>query len=100
MQPECDDEFEEITDKLSRVILTTAILDIDEMLLEQQWKRLPGNGSKWEQALVRHKLELQQGLAEIKERLRRVSEEEAIAVDMKKIPSIVVQEPNLEVTEK
>jgi hypothetical protein len=96
MQPEPDDEFEEITDKLSRVILTRAILDIDEMLRDTHWKRLLGNGSNWEQALVRHKIELQQGLAGIKERLRRASEEDPIAVDMKKIPSIVVQEPDLE----
>jgi hypothetical protein len=96
MQPECDNEFEEITDGLTRVILTTAILDIDEMLIDKHWQRLPGDGPNWEQALVRHKIELQQGLTGIKERLRRVSDEELIAVDMKKIPSIVVQEPDLE----
>lgn len=96
MQPECDNEFEEITDGLTRVILTTAILDIDEMLFDKHWQRLPGDGPNWEQALVRHKIELQQGLTGIKERLRRVSDEELIAVDMKKIPSIVVQEPDLE----
>jgi hypothetical protein len=96
MQQECDVEFEEITDGLTRVILTTAILDIDEMLIDKHWQRLPGDGPNWEQALVRHKIELQQGLAGIKERLRRANEEEPIAVDMKKIPSIVVQEPDLE----
>ncbi len=66
------------------------------MLIGEHWKRLPGDESNWAQALIRHKLELQQGLAETKKRLRRVSEEEAFVVDMKKFPSIVAQEPDLE----
>jgi hypothetical protein len=97
MQPDSsEDEFEEITDKLSRVILVTSILDINEMIIEEQWKRKGGNGSPWEQDLVKHKGELQQGLTEVKGRLKNGNDQDEMVMDVTTIPTIIVQEPDAE----
>jgi hypothetical protein len=100
-QPEVplDDEFEKITDGMSCIFLTSSILDIDEMIIEEQWKRHGGEGSHWEQALVKHKGELQQGLDRIKERMSS-NDEDPMPVDAKEIPTIVVQEAETEDDEK
>jgi len=94
-----DGEFERITDGMSCIFLTSSILDIDEMIIEEQWKRQGGEGSHWEQALVKHKSELQQGLDQIKERMSS-NAEDTMLVDAKEVPTIVVQEAETEDDEK
>jgi hypothetical protein len=94
-----DDEFERITDGMSCIFLTSSILDIDEMIIEEQWKRQGGEGSHWEQALVKHKSELQQGLDQIKERISS-NAEDTIPLDAKEVPTIVVQEAETEDDER
>ena len=94
-----DGEFERITDGMSCIFLTSSILDIDEMIIEEQWKRQGGEGSHWEQALVKHKSELQQGLDQIKERMSS-NAEDTIPLDAKEVPTIVVQEAETEDDEK
>jgi hypothetical protein len=100
-QPEVplDDEFEKITDGMSCIFITSSILDIDEMIIEEQWKRQGGEGSQWEQALVKHKDELQQGLDWIKERMSS-GDGDTIPVVAKEVPTIVVQEAETEDDEK
>jgi hypothetical protein len=100
-QPEVplDDEFEKIADGMSCIFITSSILDIDEMIIEEQWKRQGGKGSQWEQALVKHKDELQQGLDRIKERMSS-NDEDPMPADAKEVPTIVVHEAETEDDEK
>jgi hypothetical protein len=82
-----DDEFDEITDRMSRIILVVPIVEINEMLLdepESQWEQMLGKGG------------LQQGLDQIKERETSSNDKDVITVNTKEIPSIIAQEPNVE----
>jgi hypothetical protein len=91
-----DDEFDEISDEISRLIIISSIMDISEMILEEQWKRNGGQGSLWEQALVEHRSELQQGLALLKESEITASDEASTTLHVVEIPFIIIQEPEPE----
>jgi hypothetical protein len=109
-----EEEFEEVTAALSLVWLNDALLDVNELLIEEQWKRMGGNGSEWEQKLVRHRNELQKGLAHLKEKSSSSSDEGNMAMDATttqpidiqepvakvEIPTIVIQEPDTNIDRK
>jgi hypothetical protein len=77
-----------------------SIMDINELIIDEQWKRTGGDGSEWEQKLVKHKAELQQGLTEVKGRLENSNDEDEMAMDATTIPTIVMQEPDTEADRK
>lgn len=89
-----DDEFDRVTDELSRFTLDSTLMEIDGMILDEQWEKKGVEGSRWEQALVKHKGELKQGLDQLKERSASSGKEDSMLIDVTEIPSIVVQEPN------
>ncbi|KAN0093673.1 hypothetical protein V8E51_016857 [Hyaloscypha variabilis] len=87
-----EEEFEELTDEFTHDTLVDAALEIDGLLIEEQWKRVGGEGSAWEQALLKHRAELQEGVTWIKAKMKLNEEKDALVVDIKEIPTIVVQE--------
>ncbi|KAE9368758.1 hypothetical protein N431DRAFT_346550, partial [Stipitochalara longipes BDJ] len=93
--PTPDDGFDEVTESISLVWISSAIMDMNELILEEQFKTR-GVESLWEKALVKHKAELQQGLDQIKKRMEQSNKKDAMIVDVKEIPTIVVQEPESE----
>jgi hypothetical protein len=75
---------------MERIILIISIMDIDRMLLDEQFKKR-GAETQWVQMLVKHKTELQQSLDQIKIRISS-NGEDPMPMDAKEISIIVVQE--------